>query len=142
MKQQNFENHARIVPLFHFGTATVAGLLFIASIVHLFYSTEANLMLSIIVCILCFTVVLAAFFTRVFALKAQDRAIRAEENFRHYIRTGNPLDPKLTISQIIALRFAPDEEYDALAKRAITAQLSSKQIKQSIQHWKADYYRV
>jgi hypothetical protein len=81
-------------------------------------------------------------YTRRFALKAQDRAIRAEENIRHFILTGKPLDTGLRLRQIIALRFASDEEMPALAQRAITEKLSSKQIKQAIKNWRADYHRV
>ena len=92
--------------------------------------------------LLIFAVLMLYWFVRVFALRAQDRAIRAEENFRHYLATGKPLDSRLRIGQIIALRFASDEEFIALAQRAVAEDLSSKQIKQAIQNWKADYYRV
>ncbi len=81
-------------------------------------------------------------YARVFALRAQDRAIRAEENFRHFILTGKPLDPRLRMSQIIALRFASDAEFIELAKRAIEDNLSYKTIKQEIKNWKPDYNRV
>ena len=79
---------------------------------------------------------------RTYALKAQDRAIRAEENLRHFILTGKPFDARLTIQQIIGLRFASDEELPVLAQKAAEEGLSSKQIKQAIQHWRADYYRI
>ena len=51
------------------------------------------------------------FFCRMFPLQAQDRAIRAEENLRHYVLAGKLLDSRLTIRQIIGLRFAIDEEF-------------------------------
>ena len=69
------------------------------------------------------------FFCRVFALKAQDRAIRAEENLRYFVLTGQLLDPRLGIRQIIALRFAPDDEFVGLAKRAASEQLTEDAIK-------------
>jgi hypothetical protein len=81
-------------------------------------------------------------YSRVFALKAQDRAIRAEENFRHFILTGKPLDNRLRMSQIVALRFASDEEFSLLAKKAIDENLSSREIKKSIKNWRADHNRV
>jgi hypothetical protein len=81
-------------------------------------------------------------YVRVFPLKAQDRAIRAEENLRHYILTGGLLDPRLSVPQIVALRFAPDEELPALAKRAVAEELSQEAIKRQIEVWKADLYRV
>ena len=81
-------------------------------------------------------------YVRVFVLKVQDRAIRAEEGLRCFIRTGKPLDSKLTIQQIIALRFAPDEEYLNLMAKALQENLGNKQIKQAINNWKADYHRA
>jgi hypothetical protein len=81
-------------------------------------------------------------YARAFALRAQDRAIRAEENFRHFILTGKPFDNRLRLSQIIALRFAPDDEFPSLAKKAVEEKLRSKEIKVAIQKWKADHNRV
>jgi hypothetical protein len=81
-------------------------------------------------------------YCRSFALRAQDRAIRAEENFRHFILTGKTLDARLRMSQIIALRFAPDEEFIELAKEAVDKKLSAKEIKIAIKNWKADHYRA
>ena len=79
---------------------------------------------------------------RVFALKAQDRAIRAEENLRHFALTGKLLDPRLSIRQVIGLRFAPDEELVALARRAAEESLSEDAIKRAVRNWRADTYRV
>jgi len=81
-------------------------------------------------------------FTRIFALKAQDRAINAEENLRNYARHGELLDTRLTIRQIIGLRFAADDEYDELAKRALSENLSETDIKKAIEHWRPDTYRA
>jgi hypothetical protein len=89
-----------------------------------------------------FILFLLAGLVRVYSLKVQDRVIRAEENFRHFTLTGKALDSRLRISQIIALRFASDEELPGLAKKAAEDQLSAKQIKASIQQWRGDYYRV
>jgi hypothetical protein len=77
-----------------------------------------------------------------FALKAQDRAIRAEENLRHFALTGKLLPASLRIGQIVALRFAADEEFAALAVKAAAENLTGKEIKLSINNWKADTYRV
>jgi hypothetical protein len=79
---------------------------------------------------------------RQFALKAQDRAIRAEENLRHFVMTGKLLDPRLTIRQIIGLRFASDEEFLELEKRAVEETLSEDDIKKAVKNWRADYYRA
>ena len=61
---------------------------------------------------------LLAWYARIFPLKAQDRAIRAEESLRYYILTGKRLDPRLTMSQIVGLRFASDAEFPDLARKA------------------------
>lgn len=81
-------------------------------------------------------------FVRVFPLKAQDRAIRAEENFRHFILSGKPLPVGLSIGQIVALRFASDGEFIELVQKALAENLTSKAIKLLIKNWKPDYYRV
>jgi hypothetical protein len=81
-------------------------------------------------------------FCRVFALKAQDRAIRAEENLRHYVLTGKLLDPRLTVPQIIGLRFASDAEFPALARKAAESNMPLKEIKKSVKTWRPDFYRV
>jgi hypothetical protein len=77
-----------------------------------------------------------------YALKVQDRVIRAEENFRHFLLTGKPLDSRIKMRQIIALRFASDEELPVLAQRAIQENLSEKEIKKAIINWRADYKRI
>jgi len=142
MAEQNFKNHTRLVPAYH----GVAGLLIIAgligSIVNLFHA-DAHTHYSAALLVVVFLVLLILFwYARAFALKAQDRAIRAEENFRHFILTGKPLDKQLRMGQIIALRFASDEELPALAKKAVEEQLSQKQIKEAVKNWRADHHRV
>ena len=67
--------------------------------------------------------------------------MRAEEN-RYFILTGNPLPHSLTINQIIALRFAGDEEFVSLVERTLRKDLAPKEIKQAIKNWKADYHRA
>ncbi len=81
-------------------------------------------------------------YRRIFPLKAQDRAIRAEENLRHYVFTGKLLPPNLKISQIVALRFAPDDEFLHLIEQTLDKNLTQKEIKKEIKNWKSDEYRV
>lgn len=100
------------------------------------------MLLPVLLIDICVGVLLIGYFARAFALKAQDRAIRAEENLRHFVLSGKLLDSRLKISQIIALRFASDEEFIALAIKAVDENLSNKEIKQLIKNWKGDYYRV
>ena len=144
MEAQNYANHRRFVPMFHFVLFGIIVLTLIGSVVNLYQSLgdhqrqySASLILVMMICLL-----MLFFFCRVFPLKAQDRAIRAEENLRHYVLTRKLLDPRLTVRQIIGLRFASDEEFVALAQRAAENNLSEEDIKKAIKNWRADTYRV
>jgi hypothetical protein len=79
---------------------------------------------------------------RSYPLKAQDRAILAEEGLRHFILTGKRLDTSLTRSQIFALRFANDAEFPALCKRTASEMLSNDEIKKAIVSWRGDHFRI
>ena len=144
MKEQNHKNHSQLVPGFHGLTAFATIALLIGSFVNLFNSlhSEGNLYSASLICLAAFILCLQFWYIRSFPLKAQDRAIRAEENFRHYLLTGKPFDNRLKMPQIIALRFASDAEMPALAKRAADEDLSNAGIKKAIQNWRADYNRV
>ena len=142
MKTQDFNNHSRLVARWHGITFFALLALLIGSFINLAHAAPENLYSASLICLVA--VILGFFFayTRIFALKAQDRAIRAEENLRHFALTGKLLSASLRIHQIIALRFAADEEFVALAQKAADEKLSSKDIKMSIRNWRADYYRV
>lgn len=143
MSDQNYSNHTRWEPGFHFVIFPIAFLTFIGSVYYLFqaWGTDNQYPASLIAA-LSFAVCGVALFGRGFALKAQDRVIRLEETLRAERLTGQGLDPALTMRQIIGLRFASDGEWEALAKRAVAEQMSEKEIKQAITHWRADEYRV
>lgn len=142
MKTQNFKNHAQMVPGFHYLTFGAILALIGGSVNYLLKATPENKYLASLLVLASIIFVLVAWFTRTFALKAQDRAIRAEENLRHFVLTGKLLPAKLTVGQIVALRFAADAEFPALVEKAATESLTGKEIKESIQNWKADFYRV
>jgi len=142
MKQQNYSNHSKMVFGFH-GILFIAILaLLIGSIINLLNASEENLYSESLLVLIPFILLIMMYYVRAFALKAQDRAIKAEENFRHYLLTGKVLSSKLTMRQIIGLRFASDEESVALADKAVKEHLSEKEIKKLIKNWKADTYRV
>ncbi|MBK5271495.1 MAG: hypothetical protein JJE22_10825 [Bacteroidia bacterium] len=142
MKEQNFKNHGRYIFLWHIVTAILVIAVTIGSVINLFNSSKGNLYSASLLVVVSLILGSIYWYARVFALRAQDRAIRAEENFRHFILTGKPFDSRMHLNQIIALRFATDEEMPALATRAIDEKLSQKQIKQAIANWKADHHRV
>ena len=142
MKQQNFENHSKLVMGFHGITFLAMMALVIGSIIALAKSNDANFYGSSLLVLNALILLLLAFYLRSFALKAQDRAIRAEEKLRYFILTGSAMSNELTTRQIIGLRFASDDEFVDLAHKAVEEKLSEKAIKKLIKNWKADTYRV
>src|SRR5688572_23671651 len=141
---QNYKSHKRFVPFFHFFLFGLLIVTFIGSVNNLVRSVgnEERLYNAALIVAIVVSLIFLFFFTRIFALKAQNRAIRAEENLRHFILAGKALDSRLTIGQIIALRFAPDEEFTTLAKSAVEKNLSPDEIKRSIKNWKPDHHRA
>jgi hypothetical protein len=139
---QNFGNHARYVPLYHFVLFTVLlvslGLAAMRLVVHHSVTTLLDFLLVV-------AVVLVAYFARGFALTVQNRVIRLEVRLRL-----QALAPELvarfdefTIAQFTALRFAGDAELPALAQQVIEGRLTKGvDIKKQIRNWKPDHLRV
>jgi len=142
MKEQNFRNHGRYIFEWHIVTSLLVIALLIGTIINLFNSDKEELYAAFLFFVISIILASIFWYSRVFALRAQDRAIRAEENFRHFILTGKPFDSSVRMGQIIALRFASDEELPALAKRAMNEKLTQRQIKEAIKNWRADYNRA
>ena len=142
MKEQNFRNHSRYIILWTFITPLLLIAILGGSIVNLVHADAHTHYSAALILLISVVLIIIYWYARAFALRAQDRAIRADENFRHFILTGKPFDSRLLLSQIIALRFAPDDEFPELAKKAVEEKLRSKEIKAAIQKWKADHNRV
>ncbi len=144
MENQNYANHRQVVPMYHWVLLPLLVLTLIGSGVNLYESRgdHSRLYSASLIVVLTICVLMLTFLCRIFALKAQDRAIRAEENLRHFVLTGKLLDARLTIRQIIALRFAGDDEFVALAKEAAEKNLDPDAIKKAVKKWRADTYRV
>ncbi len=142
-KQQNFSNHIRFDPAFHFFLLPVLLITLIAAIVHLvmvpFFWSAWLVVLSVAL------IVMAGKGGRGNALKAQDRVIRLEERMRLASLLSEPMRARiweLQERQLIALRFAPDNEVPELVNRTLNENLAPKQIKQAIQNWRPDHFRV
>lgn len=142
MATQNFKNHAKLVKGFHGLLFALLVALLIGAVNHLIRTSPDNLYLAALVVLMAIIFFIMAWYVRTFPLKAQDRAIRAEENLRHYVLAGTLLPSALKMPQIIALRFASDEEFLSLAEKALKENLSNKEIKMLIKNWKPDHYRV
>ncbi len=142
MKIQNYKNHSKLVFGYHqIGLLTALGI-FIWSIVNLVNEFNSN---NLFLVVFTFTFNVIAFYVRSFAAGNQDRIIRLEMRYRYHLLTGiryETLESKLHIKQIVALRFASDEEIVELTKRAIEEKLTPKQIKLAIKNWQGDYQRI
>jgi len=148
-KPQTFANHARFDPPFHFFVLPIFGLGVILALIHFFaHITERGLhhhvhaFLLIVLAVACLLLVLKV---RFYALRVQDRVIRLEERLRLNQLLAEPLRsriPELSEDQLIGLRFASDGEIPKLVERTLNEKLNRKQIKQAIQTWPPDYWRV
>ena len=144
MEEQSYAKHAKYVPLYHGVLFGIIFLTLIGSVVNLLHSMDdhSRLYNASLITAISFALVLLFLFCRVFPLKAQDRAIRAEENLRHYVLAGNLLDKRLSVKQIVALRFASDGEFVALAQKAANESMTPDAIKRAVKSWRADTDRL
>ncbi len=144
MPEQSYANHRQFVPAFHYVLSPILLLTLIGSCVNLYHSfgNHDRIYSASLIVVLTVELTLTAFLARIFALKAQDRAIRAEENLRCFALTGKLLDARLSVGQVIALRFASDGEFVELARRAADQGMSPDDIKKAVQNWRADTHRV
>ena len=146
---QNYSNHSRFDPAFHFFLVPVFALGLVLSLIHFFYhfreSDRRDNIHSFLLVLLAVALLLLVFKVRLYALKVQDRIIRLEERLRLMQLLPEPLRsriPELTEGQLCGLRFASDAEVARLVERALNEKLSRKQIKQAVQNWRPDYWRV
>jgi hypothetical protein len=142
MKEQNYKNHRQYVFTYHVLTLLSIVVLLVGAIRNVIYTNRENLYSASLLVLVSFILLSLYVHSRVFALKVQDRAIRAEESLRYFLLTGKRLDARLTTRQLIALRFASDEEFPSLAQKAAEEGLSNEAIKKQIKNWRSDWHRV
>jgi hypothetical protein len=143
--QQSLKNHGRLDPAFHFVLffVLVANLFF--AIFHLAYHWADSRIASGWFLVLSLAVFIPFFKLRTYPLKVQDRVIRLEERLRLQAlapREWHSQIYRLTEDQLIGLRFAADDEVVELAKQALEGNLTRKEIKERIQSWRADNWRI
>ena len=142
-EQQNYENHARYFPLFHFVLAPLLFLNFFYQAFRLYQEASLD---RLVFTILSFGFICMIVAARMQAVKAQDRVIRLEELLRY--REILPADiaaraADLRVPQLIALRFAADGELSDLVRRTCDKELNTpKEIKLAVKNWRGDYHRV
>jgi Family of unknown function (DUF6526) len=148
---QNFSNHAKIVPAFHYFLLPVL----LANLVGASYWVYATarhawglfpLLHAILNLLLAIALLVLAFLARLFALGVQDRVIRLEERLRYQQLLPDDLRLRInefTTNQLVALRFAGDTELPTLARRVLADKVKErKAIKQMIESWRADHQRI
>ena len=140
MKEQNINNHTQIVYRYYLTTGIPILVLGGIAIWKIIDGVDRDF--GWILLLISWILITMFFKGRTMALKAQDRAIRSEESLRYFILTGKRIDPRIKMNQIIALRFASDEELPTLVQKAADEDLTNKEIKQQIKKWRADWYRV
>ncbi len=141
-KPQNYENHAKFIPVFHY---IALPLLLVNFFGALFRVTQEISFYTFNGVGLAISLIVVAVFTRLFALKAQDRVIRLEEQIRMQTFLPDALKAqvgRLTMGQIVALRFASDEELADLTQEALGQNTSPNALKQAVKTWRPDYNRV
>lgn len=140
---QSYENHTRWYPLVHFILFPLLLLLLILAIVQVVRSFDLSSVMFLLTIIVLVLLNLAA---RLQPLRAQDRTIRLEERLRFSELLDKELYEKaksLRTNQIIALRFASDEELPELVGKVVSGELKdSADIKRAIKNWRGDYLRV
>ncbi len=140
--QQTFANHTRLDPAFHFFIVPV---LLITLFGYLWNAYKWPGVHSSWLVIFSLALLMLAFKARTYALKVQDRVIRLEERLRiqaivpESLRTGAG---DLSVDQLVALRFTPDEELADLVQKTSRENLTKAQIKKAIVKWRADDFRV
>lgn len=142
-RTQNFENHAKVVPGYHYSATAMLVLptLYFGYVAVFDFSAR-----DLVFFVFCVGVVIAALFARLFPLGVQDRVIRLEERMRMERLFPDDLKSRIgdvTTEQMIGLRFASDDELTDLVRRVLDEGISDrKAIKQAVKSWRADNQRI
>jgi hypothetical protein len=142
-KTQTLASHARYIPAYHFFALPV--LLINVFVVGYQFARDPRLVngWALLVAV---ALAIGIAWSRFMPLRAQDRIIRLEERTR--LERVLPSDLRgrigeLTERQLIAIRFAPDEEVPELTRRTLNGELKTPgDIKRAIRSWRADHFRV
>ncbi len=142
---QNFKNHARFDPPFHFFIVIVLVANIVIAVIGTVRDWPHRIFVDVWWDVVSVALLLLAFKTRIYSLSVQDRIIRLEERLRFQaLLPAEDLERTntLSISQIVALRFVSDDELPSVVHRTLAENLTPKQIKATIKEWRGDYTRV
>ena len=141
-KTQSAANHAKYDPVTHFVLIPIFTINFGLSIYWAVHDPEHRLGLDLWLIVLAFALILVAMKMRLYSLRVQDRLIRMEERLRVSALASPAEAARLSTGQLIALRFASDQELPMLVAHALGEGLTSRQIKERITSWQPDLARI
>ena len=139
---QNFENHAKFVPGYHILTFGIFVINLFWSIYQLIHAPSSQTVISLL---LALAFLLLFFYARIFALRVQDRVIRLEMQLRMQQLPADlrPRIAEFTLGQLVALRFASDQELPALARKVLDEKIEDRRtIKKMVKSWQPDLLRA
>jgi hypothetical protein len=142
---QSLKNHEHFDPSFHYVLSVVVLANLVFAVFHLVRHWNSSPIASAWFLVLSVAVIIPISKLRTYPLKVQDRVIRLEERLR--LQALAPAEwhaqiYRLSEDQLIGLRFAADDEVVELAKQALELSLTRKQIKERIQDWRPDHWRI
>ena len=146
MEEQSYRNHQKFVPAFHFLTFGILVVNLLWAVWRLFQGAGLPLPDRVWGVVMAIALLLLAWYLRTFPLIVQDRVIRLEERLRLAQLLPPDLAPRigeLSAGQLVALRFASDEEIPELTRKVLDEKIRSREeIKKRIRHWRPDHLRA
>jgi hypothetical protein len=148
---QNYQNHRKFVPLFHFVGWGILFLNFLWALFRLYRAIRwqhprFDIVDSVINVLVACALIILIFYARDFVLKVQDRVIRAEMRLRLERLLPADLAPRigeLQVGQLIGLRFAGDAELPALTRKVLDENIRGRDaIKKMVADWQPDHLRA
>ncbi len=140
---QSFENHAKMVPLYHYWAT---GFLMVPTLYFLYLTITSFSLTNIMLLSFAIGVNIVGLFSRLFPLGVQDRVIRLEERMRMERLLPDELKPRInevSTDHLIGLRFASDGELADLVRRVLDGELATrKDVKAAVKSWRADNQRI
>ena len=140
MAEQSFKSHA------HRPTeTTIVWLLSMIALVLIIQQMRGGNTRDLAILMLVFAMFVVGWISRRYIVRLQDRIIMLEMKVRaaELLPAGQDAQlAKLSKQQIVALRFASDEELGELLDRAVRSNMAPKDIKAAVKNWRADHYRT
>ncbi len=139
---QSAANHTKYDPITHFVLMPIFVINLGLSIYWAVHDPERRLGLDLWLVVLALALILVNMKMRIYSLRVQDRLIRLEERLRVAALASAAEASRLSPGQLIALRFASDEELPMLVTHTLGEGLTSRQIKERITSWRPDSVRI